>query len=56
MDQGRSEQPPGWMQRTSLEWLHRLGRDPLRMARRYLVGSPAILPMLLQERLAPESG
>jgi len=53
---GAQTRAPGWMQRTSLEWLHRLGRDPLRMARRYLVDSPAILPMLLQERLAPESG
>ncbi|HMC39633.1 MAG TPA: WecB/TagA/CpsF family glycosyltransferase [Acidimicrobiales bacterium] len=28
---------PGWMQRTGLEWLYRLGREPKRLGRRYLV-------------------
>ena len=27
---------PGWMQRCGLEWLHRLGQEPGRLARRYL--------------------
>ena len=49
---GAQPRAPAWMQRTGLEWLHRLGRDPRRLARRYLIDSPAILPMLLRERLA----
>ena len=53
---GARPRAPLWMQRHSLEWLHRLGRDPLHMARRYLVDSPAILPMLVRERLAPANG
>jgi N-acetylglucosaminyldiphosphoundecaprenol N-acetyl-beta-D-mannosaminyltransferase len=40
------------MQRTGLEWLHRLSRDPSRLARRYLIDSPAIFPIMLRERLA----
>ena len=41
------------MQHTDLEWLYRLIRDPRRLARRYLVESPAILPLLLHERFGP---
>jgi len=43
---------PLWMQHAGLEWLHRLGGHPCRMARRYLLDSPQILPLLLRERLA----
>ncbi|WP_082659076.1 WecB/TagA/CpsF family glycosyltransferase [Aureimonas sp. AU40] len=32
--------PPRWMGRWGLEWLHRLGADPRRMAHRYLVEPP----------------
>jgi exopolysaccharide biosynthesis WecB/TagA/CpsF family protein len=49
---GAQPRAPVWMQRAGLEWLHRLCRDPHRLARRYLMDSPAILPMLLRERLA----
>ena len=42
---------PAWMQRGGLEWMFRLATDPSRMARRYLVDSPRILPMLLRERV-----
>ncbi len=41
---------PVWMQRAGLEWLHRLSRHPLRLARRYLFDDPAIIPLLLRER------
>ncbi len=37
---GRVPQAPHWMQRSGLEWLHRLATDPRRLWRRYLVHSP----------------
>jgi N-acetylglucosaminyldiphosphoundecaprenol N-acetyl-beta-D-mannosaminyltransferase len=43
---------PQWMRYAGLEWLHRLVRQPRRMARRYLIDCPAIFPLLLRERLA----
>lgn len=48
---GARHRAPLWMQHTGLEWLHRLVGDPRHMARRYLLDSPAILPILLRERL-----
>lgn len=34
---GLARRAPRWMQRTGLEWLHRLATEPRRLARRYLV-------------------
>ncbi len=48
---GAQPRAPVWMQRAHLEWLHRLVIDP-RKARRYLIDSPPIFPLLLHERLA----
>ena len=57
---GRSRRAPGWMQAAGLEWLHRLGQDPARLARRYLREDPAIFAMLLAARrgayTTPEAG
>ena len=50
---GVSVRAPGWMRRAGLEWLHRLAGDPRRLARRYFLDCPALLPMLLRERMAP---
>jgi N-acetylglucosaminyldiphosphoundecaprenol N-acetyl-beta-D-mannosaminyltransferase len=47
---GARRRAPAWMQRAGLEWLHRLAHDPHRLARRYLLDSPAVLPMLLRAR------
>jgi 1,2-diacylglycerol 3-beta-glucosyltransferase len=33
---GRARRAPEWMQRSGLEWLHRLAGEPRRLARRYL--------------------
>jgi 1,2-diacylglycerol 3-beta-glucosyltransferase len=33
---GRAQRAPRWMQRSGLEWLHRLAGEPRRLARRYL--------------------
>ena len=49
---GAQPRAPVWMQHAGLEWAHRLGRDPRRLARRYLIDNPPILPMLLRERVA----
>jgi N-acetylglucosaminyldiphosphoundecaprenol N-acetyl-beta-D-mannosaminyltransferase len=37
---GRVPQAPRWMQRSGLEWLFRLGTDPRRLWRRYLLHNP----------------
>jgi len=34
---------PDWMRRFGLEWVFRLGLEPKRMAKRYLVGNPLFL-------------
>jgi exopolysaccharide biosynthesis WecB/TagA/CpsF family protein len=47
---GITPRAPHWMQAAGFEWLHRLGRDPRRLARRYLLEDPAIFPLLLGER------
>ena len=41
---GDAKRAPRWMQRISLEWAYRLLQDPRRLAHRYLVKGPAILP------------
>ncbi|MDQ7908680.1 WecB/TagA/CpsF family glycosyltransferase [Phytohabitans sp. ZYX-F-186] len=33
---GDRERAPGWMQKSGLEWAHRLGNEPRRLAKRYL--------------------
>ena len=49
---GRARRAPRWMQHTGIEWLHRLGSEPRRLAGRYLRDDPAIFALLLRERLA----
>ncbi len=46
---GAQRRAPLWMRRNRLEWAFRLAAAPRRMARRYLVDSPRILPMLWRE-------
>ncbi|OLF81307.1 glycosyltransferase [Maricaulis sp. W15] len=40
---GAAQRAPVWMQKSRLEWLHRLVQEPTRMWRRYLVEGPKIL-------------
>jgi N-acetylglucosaminyldiphosphoundecaprenol N-acetyl-beta-D-mannosaminyltransferase len=40
---GRRAQAPPWMQRSGLEWLFRLVRDPRRLWRRYVIYNPKFL-------------
>ncbi len=43
---------PAWMQRLGIEWLHRMGSDPRRLVRRYLLDNPPVFWLLLRERLS----
>jgi N-acetylglucosaminyldiphosphoundecaprenol N-acetyl-beta-D-mannosaminyltransferase len=42
---GRAARAPRWMQRLSIEWLHRLLGNPRRLWRRYLVDGPRIFKL-----------
>ena len=52
---GDVRRAPVWMQRAGFEWLHRLAHDPRRLAWRYLLDSPAIFPLLWQQRTIQRS-
>jgi exopolysaccharide biosynthesis WecB/TagA/CpsF family protein len=43
--------PPAWMQRSGLEWLWRLGLEPGRLWRRYLLLNPAYLVRLAGQKM-----
>lgn len=43
---GELPRAPRWMARSGLEWAYRLGREPRRLWRRYLVNDPAFLRIL----------
>lgn len=46
---GVVKRAPLWMQRASLEWLHRLASEPRRLWRRYLVMAPLFVWRVAQE-------
>lgn len=46
----RKHRAPMWMQRNSLEWAYRLGSEPRRLWRRYLVTGPRIFLLALRWR------
>ncbi|HZW88770.1 MAG TPA: WecB/TagA/CpsF family glycosyltransferase [Myxococcaceae bacterium] len=46
---GELPRAPRWMARTGLEWAYRLGREPRRLWRRYLVNDPAFLRILARD-------
>jgi N-acetylglucosaminyldiphosphoundecaprenol N-acetyl-beta-D-mannosaminyltransferase len=47
---GTKHRAPVWMQRSGLEWLHRLASEPARLGRRYLVGNSAFVAGVLWDR------
>ncbi|WP_189115011.1 WecB/TagA/CpsF family glycosyltransferase [Pilimelia terevasa] len=47
---GQLRNPPAWMQRYALEWLWRLGLEPGRLWRRYLLLNPAYLARLAAQK------
>lgn len=48
---GAERRAPRWMQRAALEWLYRLGGNPRRLARRYLLRGPRGLGYLAASRV-----
>jgi N-acetylglucosaminyldiphosphoundecaprenol N-acetyl-beta-D-mannosaminyltransferase len=59
---GRSRRAPLWMRSRGLEWLHRLGSEPRRLWRRYLIQAPrfilalAMAKFLLRVRTTSRDG
>jgi N-acetylglucosaminyldiphosphoundecaprenol N-acetyl-beta-D-mannosaminyltransferase len=49
---GRVRQAPAWMQRHGLEWLFRLGMEPARLWKRYLLVTPRFLPLWGMQKLS----
>ena len=47
---GKTARAPAWMRKARLEWLHRLGSEPRRMWRRYVVEGPKIFRIWRQTR------
>jgi N-acetylglucosaminyldiphosphoundecaprenol N-acetyl-beta-D-mannosaminyltransferase len=48
---GEVRQAPAWMQSRGLEWLFRLGMEPLRLWKRYLLVTPLFLPLWALQKL-----
>ena len=48
---GLVRRAPKWMQRSGLEWLHRLLQEPRRLWRRYLLGNTAFIWLVIRQRL-----
>jgi N-acetylglucosaminyldiphosphoundecaprenol N-acetyl-beta-D-mannosaminyltransferase len=54
---GRISRAPSWMQRHGLEWLHRLAKEPRRLARRYLIeDAPYTLGLLARSSIRRAAG
>jgi exopolysaccharide biosynthesis WecB/TagA/CpsF family protein len=56
---GLKQEPPSWMQRAGLQWLHRLAQDPRRLWRRYLLLNPVFAAGVLLQLtglLRPDAG
>lgn len=48
---GMLEQAPPWMQRSGLEWLFRLSREPGRLWKRYITTNPAFASLAVLQKL-----
>jgi N-acetylglucosaminyldiphosphoundecaprenol N-acetyl-beta-D-mannosaminyltransferase len=48
---GVKRQAPRWMQRNGLEWAFRLGTEPRRLWKRYLVNNPSFVWQVARARL-----
>ena len=53
---GMVPQAPLWMRRACLEWLYRLCAEPRRLWRRYLLGNPRFLLLVLRQLLTRRPG
>jgi N-acetylglucosaminyldiphosphoundecaprenol N-acetyl-beta-D-mannosaminyltransferase len=45
---GAKKRAPTWMQRSHLEWLHRLASEPRRLWKRYILEAPALLRLMMK--------
>jgi N-acetylglucosaminyldiphosphoundecaprenol N-acetyl-beta-D-mannosaminyltransferase len=52
---GRYRRAPRWMSRAGLEWAFRLGQEPRRLWRRYLLEGPGFIRVVLATWLSPWS-
>ncbi len=52
---GRIKRAPVWMQKSGLEWLHRLGSEPRRLWKRYLLLAPSFIFKVIAESLSRKS-
>jgi N-acetylglucosaminyldiphosphoundecaprenol N-acetyl-beta-D-mannosaminyltransferase len=52
---GTVKRAPVWMQKSGLEWAYRLGQEPRRLWRRYLVNDPRFLKVLAETLARPRS-
>jgi N-acetylglucosaminyldiphosphoundecaprenol N-acetyl-beta-D-mannosaminyltransferase len=50
---GPKDRAPVWMQRSGLEWAHRLGSEPGRLWKRYLVGNTRFVAGVARDRFGP---
>lgn len=50
---GQVTRAPAWVSKAGLEWAFRLGQEPRRLARRYLVDDPKFLGILWETCRAP---
>jgi N-acetylglucosaminyldiphosphoundecaprenol N-acetyl-beta-D-mannosaminyltransferase len=48
---GQVAQAQRWMMKLGLEWLYRLGQEPQRLWRRYLINNPSFAVLLLFQLL-----
>ncbi len=53
---GRLKQAPRWMQMHGLEWFYRLIKEPRRLWRRYLIGNPRFVWLLLRQLVSGKLG
>ena len=40
---------PGWMANNGMEWLYRLGQEPVRLWKRYVIGNPLFIARVLAQ-------
>jgi N-acetylglucosaminyldiphosphoundecaprenol N-acetyl-beta-D-mannosaminyltransferase len=46
---GKSKRAPLWMQKSGLEWFHRLSQEPRRLWKRYLIGNSYFIWLVFKE-------
>ena len=52
---GRVPRAPAWVRRMRCEWIYRLSQEPVRLARRYLVGNFVFLSRVLLSRVLADA-